>query len=587
MKRRLLGILVTAAILAAGYVVWRAPGNPESNSSVSETAPTRGGQLVASIRAVPRSFNRLVAREQTAELLSLLTQGRLVRINRATFELEPWLAEKWEASADGRTFTLHLRPGVTWSDGQPFTSADVLFTLQAIFDPKTESVVAEQLTVDGKPITATAPDDRTVVLSYPAPSGPGLRLFDPVAILPKHKLEAALKEGTFANAWNSATPPAEIVGTGPFALREYVPGQRLVLDRNPRYWRKAANGTQLPYLDRIVLQVIPDQDAELLRLQAGDIDLTQSELRPDDYVAAKRAEDQGKLKVIELGVGPDADAFWFDLKPAAWKKDPRFAFVSKREFRQAISYAVDREAFAENVFLGAAVPIWGPTTPGNRIWFSPNVPRYAHDVNRAKEVLKGMGLEDRNGNGVVEDAQGHEARFTVITQRGIGWFERGTNELRRQLTQVGIALDIAPIDNGALIKRMLSSDYEAIYFRPLSTDLDPAGNMDFWSSSGSGHFWNLPDSEASPARPASPAPAWESRIDLLMAEQASTIDPDKRRQIFNEVQKVFSENLPVLYFVAPRLYYAHNARVLGVVPAVQRPPALWNADSLSVRSSAP
>jgi peptide/nickel transport system substrate-binding protein len=588
MKTRLLGIVVTAGMLAVGYVLWRSPGAPGSTTSTA-AQQARGGQLVASIRAVPRSFNRLVAREQTAELLSLLTQGRLVRINRSTFDLEPWLAERWEAAPDGRTFTLHLRPGVTWSDGAPFTAADVLFTLQAAFDPKTESVVAEQLTIDGKPIAAAAPDDHTVVVTYPAASGPGLRLFDALVILPRHKLEGALKDGTFANAWNSATPPAEIVGTGPFTLREYVPGQRLVLDRNPRYWRKAADGTQLPYLDRIVLQVVPDQDAELLRLQAGDIDMTQSELRPDDYVAARRAEDQGKLKVVELGVGPDADAFWFDLKPEAWKTDPRFAFVSKREFRQAISYGVDREAFAEHVFLGAAVPVWGPITSGNKIWFSPNVLRYPPDVNKAKEILKSIGLEDRNGNGIVEDAQGHEARFTVITQRGIGWYERGTNELRTQLARVGIALEVAPIDNGALIKRMLSSDYEAIYYRPLATDLDPASNMDFWLSTGSGHFWNLPDQTAQDRKGRAtqeegPAPQeWEARIDMLMAEQASTVDLQKRKQIFNEVQKTFAENLPVLYFVAPRLYYAHNARVLGVVPSVQRPPALWNADSLAVR----
>jgi peptide/nickel transport system substrate-binding protein len=588
MKRRLLGIVITASMFAAGYAFWRSPGAPGSRVSNAETQ-SHGGQLVASIRAVPRSFNRLIAREQTAELLSLLTQGRLVRINRSTFELEPWLAEQWDTAADGRTFTLHLRPGVTWSDGAPFTAADVLFTLQAVFDPKVESVVTEQLTVGGKPIAAAAPDDHTIVLTYPTASGPGLRLFDALVILPKHKLEGALRDGTFANAWNSATPPAEIVGTGPFTLREYAPGQRLVLDRNPRYWRKAADGTQLPYLDRIVLQVVPDQDAELVRLQGGDLDMTQSELRPDDYVVAKRAETQGKLKLVELGVGPDADAFWFDLKPEAWKNDPRFAFVSKREFRQAISHAVDREAFAEHVFLGAAVPIWGPVTPGNKIWFSPNVLRYPHDVNKAKEMLKGIGLEDRNGNGIVEDAQGHEARFTVITQRGVGWFERGTNELRTQLARVGIALEVAAIDNGALIKRMLSSDYEAIYYRPLATDLDPAVNMDFWLSSGSAHFWNLPDQTSSDRKgppPQEEGPAaqeWETRIDMLMAEQASTTDLEMRKRIFNEVQKTFAENLPVLYFVAPRLYYAHNARVLGVVPSVQRPPALWNADMLSVR----
>lgn len=221
------------------------------------------------------------------------------------------------------------------------------------------------------------------------------------------------------------------------------------------------------------------------------------------------------------------------------------------------------------------MPIWGPVTPGNKPWFWASVPRYGHDVNKAKAMLKTLGLEDRNNNGIVEDAQGHEAHFTVITQRGIGWYERGLNELKSQLAPAGIAIDIAPIDNGALIKRLLSSDYEAIYYRPLVTDLDPASNLDFWLSSGSGHLWNL--EEKTPATP------WEARIDMLMAEQASTLDQAKRKTIFNEVQKTFAENLPVLYFVAPRIYYAHNARVHGVVPSVQRPPALWNADSLWVQ----
>src|SRR6266446_10726708 len=195
--KRIVGILVTAGILAGGLAYYRSVSRPAGPGGEASLAPKRGGQLVASIRAVPRSFNRIVAREQTAELLSMLTQGRLVRINRSTFDLEPWLAQKWEGSPDGRTYTVHLRPGVTWSDGEPFTSADVLFTLQAVFDPKTESVVAEQLTIGGKPITGTAPDDQTVVLSYPEPSGPGLRLFDGLVILPRHRLEAQLKDGTF------------------------------------------------------------------------------------------------------------------------------------------------------------------------------------------------------------------------------------------------------------------------------------------------------------------------------------------------------------------------------------------------------
>jgi peptide/nickel transport system substrate-binding protein len=567
-------------VVFVGALLWWRGCEPESSSlsggpSKSINEPREhGGQVVASLRAEPRTFNRLVASDQTTEALAMLMQGRLVRINRSTFELEPWLAERWESTADGRTHTVHLRQGATWSDGTPFTSADVLFSLRAAYDPNVKSPVASSITIDGRPINATAPDPSTVVLSFPSPSGPGIRLLDMLPIMPKHKLESALSSGTFAQAWGTTTAPGDIVGTGPFVLREYQPGQRLVFDRNQKYWRTAENGDALPYIDRLVLELVPDQNAELLRLQSGATDLTHSELRPDDYIPVRRAEQEGKLTMVELGVAPDADAFWFCLKPEKKARDPRFAFVSKREFRQAISHAVDREAFAQTVFLGEAVPIWGPITPGNRLWFSPNVPRYPFDVTRARQLLAGIGLEDRNGNGVVEDKAGTEARFTVITQQGIGYYDRGTTVLREQAAAVGVALDIVPLEFSAMVTRLLACDYDAIYMRPLTTDLDPAGNLDYWLSSGSAHLWNMHQDK--------PATDWERRIDLLMGEQSTTLELQRRREIFTEVQNILAENAPVLYFASPRLYYAHSRRMRGVVPSILRPPVLWNADSFSI-----
>jgi peptide/nickel transport system substrate-binding protein len=569
---RFVGIAITALVAVALFIYLRGPR--ETAAPSAEPQGQRGGQIVGSIRSEPRSFNRLLARDQTSDLVSFLMQGHLVRINRATFELEPWLAERWESTADGLTHTLHLRQGLSWSDGTAFTSSDVLFSLQAALDPKVDSVLAGNLMAGGKPIRAAGPDDHTVVVTYAGPAGPGVGLLDALPILPKHKLEAALANGTFKTAWGPATPPAEIAGMGPFVLREYQAGQRLVFDRNPHYWRKAADGQPLPYLDRIVLEVVPDQNAELLRLTSGATDITHSELRPDDYVPARRAEEDGKLKLVELGVGTDADAFWFCLKPEKKRSDARFAFVQKREFRQAISHAVDREEFARTVFLGEAVPIWGPITPGNKPWFSPNVPRYPYDVAKARELLKNIGLEDRNGNGVVEDAAGTEARFTVLTQRGITYYERGTTVLKEDAAAAGIALDIVPLEIGAVVERLMTCDYDAIYMRPLATDLDPAGNLDYWLSSGSAHIWNMEQKV--------PATEWEQRIDALMLEQARTIDPQRRRALFTDVQKILAENVPVLYFAAPRLFYGHSRRLTGVVPSVLRPPVLWSADILSV-----
>ena len=564
-----------AAAIAAGLLFYfrpvSGPGTP--------TGPVaqRGGQIVGSMRSEPQSFNRLLVRDQTSDMVNLLLQGRLVRVNRSTFELEPWLAERWESTPDALTHTFHLRRNLTWSDGAPFSSADVIFSLEAALDPRVKSVVAGNLVAGGEPIRAAAPDANTVVFTFAGPTGLGVALFNDFPILPKHKLGDALAAGTLASAWGAATPPAELVGMGPFVLREYTAGQRMVFERNPRYWRTAADGTRLPYLDRIVLEVVPDQNAELLRLTSGAVDLTHSELRPDDYVPVRRAEEQGTVKLVELGVATDADAFWFCLKPEAKKKDRRFRFLQKREFRQALSHAVDREELARTVFLGEAVPIWGPVTPGNEPWFTPNVPRYPHDAARASELLKSIGLEDRNNNGIVEDEAGTEARFTVLTQRGITNYERGTAVLREHAKRVGIELDVVALDVRAVVTRLEACDYDAIYMRPLATSLDPAGNLDFWLSSGSAHLWNLSQK--------TPATEWEKQIDALMTEQASTPDPARRKTIFNDAQRILAENVPVLYFAAPRLYYGHSARLEGVVPSVLRPPVLWNADMLSVRDT--
>jgi peptide/nickel transport system substrate-binding protein len=571
---RFTGLILTVLVLGLAIFYYR--GNREGEIVSEPTGGHRGGQITGTARGEPRSFNRFVVRDQTVDTITMLTQGRLVRINRATFELEPWLVERWESSPDGLTHTLHLRQGMAWSDGAPFSSADVLFSLQAALDPRVRSVLAGNLVVGGKPIRAEAPDDNTIVLTFAAPSGPGLRMLDALPILPKHKLEGALKAGTFDKAWGPTTPPAEMAGMGPFVLNEYVPGQRLVFDRNPHYWRKADDGQPLPYLDRLVLEVVPDQNTELLRLTSGATDFTHTELRQDDFVSARRAEKEGRIRLVELGVGADADAFWFCLKPDVKQKDPRFAFVQKREFRQAISHAVDREAFAQTVFLGEAVPVWGPITPGNRLWFSPDLPRYPHDLSKARELLKSIGLEDRDGNGVVEDAAGTEARFTVITQRGVSYYERGTTVLREHAAKAGISFDIVQLEAGAVQKRAESCDYDAVYLRALFTDIDPAGNLDYWLSSGSSHLWDMEQ--------AKPATAWEKQIDTLMLEQSRTLDQERRRQLFDDVQRIFAENVPVLYFAAPRLFYGHSARLTGVTPSVLRPALLWSADTLSVTS---
>src|SRR4029077_8818005 len=261
------------------------------------------------------------------------------------------------------------------------------------------------------------------------------------------------------------------------------PGQRMVFARNARYFGKAADGTPLPYLDRLVVEIMPDQNAELLRLESGQVDMRTSEISPDAYAPLKRAADEGRVKLLDLGVSRNADGLWFNLKSGALGQDGRAAWLQRDELRRAISMAVDRTLFADTVFFGAGVPVYGPETPANKIWYWPGLPQMPHDPASAKQLLASIGLADRNGDGLLEDAQNRPARFTLLTQKGRPNLERGAAVIRDELKKIGVTVDVVALDGGAVIDQILSARYEAIYFNADKSDLDPATNPDFWFSS--------------------------------------------------------------------------------------------------------
>jgi peptide/nickel transport system substrate-binding protein len=538
-------------------------------------APARGGELVATIRSEPSTYLRYVTAGAGAatDAVTFLTQARVVRVNRATDELEPWLAESWRSSDDGLTHTITLRSGVRFSDGEPFTSADVLFSFRAAYDAALQSLLGPALKVHGKPLEVTAPDSRTVVVRFPEPFAPGLRLLDSLPILPRHKLEAALDAGKMQAAWLPSGPLADIAGLGPFQLVEHVAGQRLVFTRNPHYFRRDAAGVQLPYLDRLTLAIVPDQSTEALRLEASEGDfMTNGDIRPQDHAAFKRLADENRLRLIDVNVGLDPDFLSFNLRPAS-RAARRAPWMARKEFRQAVSCGVDRQAIINTVYLGAAAPLYGPISPGNARWYSAVAPSCTTDRERVRRMLAAAGLTDRNGDGQLEDAAGTPARFSILTQAG-HLRERVSSVIQEQLRQLGIAVDIVPLDPNGLFQRWKAGDYDAIYFGIQASSTDPALNLDFWLSSGPWHFWN--PQQATPATP------WERRVDALMREQATTADLAARQRAFAEVQRIFGEELPSIYFVAPRVTLVTSPRVMNPTPAPQSPHLLWSVDTLAV-----
>ncbi len=560
--------LVAGALIVGATMLCTACGSPDRPGSGSTTAadqksvPARGGSIVGSVRADPASFNRLVAADRTSELVSILTQAKLVRVNRMTQQVEPWLAESWSADRDGRRYVLKLRRGVTFSDGAPFTADDVVFTFAAAYDKTTDSVLADAMTVAGRPIEVAAIDPQTVSITFAAPFGPGVRILDNLPILPKHKLDAALKAGTLAKTWTTSTPPSELAGLGPFVLHEYAPGQRIVFDRNPHYWRTAANGTALPYLDRITIDLIPDQSAEMLRLDAGQLDVMNEDLTPDAYAQIKQAARDGRAKLVDVGTAIQADSFWFNLKPGAFDGDPRARWLQSEELRHAISMAVDRQRFIDSVFLGAAEPVYGPVAPSNREWYWSDTPKVPYDPARAKALLASIGAPS-------------DARFSVIVQRGRPRFERAASFLRDELKKIGLTVDVVALEGNAVVQRLLKAQYDAAYFAPTLTDTDPANQQDFFMSAGPFHLWNMGE--------AHPATDWERQIDDLMQRQSASTDMAERKRLFDEVQRIFVTHEPVIYFAARHMYVAVSSRVVALKAAADVFPVLWAPDEIAVR----
>jgi peptide/nickel transport system substrate-binding protein len=530
--------------------------------------------LVASIRAEPRSFNRYVERDLSTTVLTLLMHGSLVRVNHATNQLEPELADDWELLSDQRTYRLRLRPNVRFSDGAPFSADDVVFSFRTIYDARVGSVLAETLKVQDQPLVVTAEDEGTVLIRFPSAFGAGLRILDGVPIYPRHRLAKALEAGSFRSAWGPSTPPADLAGLGPFILRSYQPGQRLLLDRNPYYWRSKGEPPPLSNLAHLVLEVVPDQEAELLQLETGAIDMTQSELRPFDIPELRRAAAAGRVVLSDAGIGLDGDLFWLNLTSGK-RRDPRSGWLQHPDFRRALSRTIDRRAFLDTVFLGEAVPADSIVSPGNSQWHTEaSFPPY--DVAEAKRLLRSLGLSPTASGGTLEDGQGRAARFTLLTQKGNTSLERGAAVIRESLAQVGVRVDVVALEVGTLVDYIRRGDYDAAYFRLLTTDSDPSLNLDFWLSSGGAHVWN-PEQQT-------PSTAWESAIDRLMERVSTTSDSETRRQLFAEVQQIVAREVPVLCFAFPRFSVAVSSRVIDATPAPFRPPVLWNPDRISVRA---
>ncbi|MDD4153004.1 MAG: ABC transporter substrate-binding protein [bacterium] len=530
-----------------------------------------GGALVLMALSDPKTFNPVTASETSStEIIDHIFSG-LVEMNGETMDYEPALARSWSTSSDGRTWTFTLRKGLQWSDGAPLTADDVIFTFDVIFDPRIPNSTADVLSAKGHPIKARKIDEQTVQITTAEPFAPLLNgLTTP--ILPKHKLEQPVRAGNFNSAWGIDTEPQKIVGCGPFVLNRYIPGQKVVLSRNPYYWKMDTAGKRLPYLDGLIYVVVPDLESMPARFMAGEADSLS--VRGSDYAMLKRQEKAGDFTMYNLGPALGTEMLFFNMNPRAAKLGPaRRRWFSDRNFRRALACAVDKKGIISTVYDSLAVPQNGPESSANRVYYNPSVPEYPYDPARARILLEQAGYKDRNGDGYIEDSSGRTVAFTIITNvENKERVDQG-NIIKDDLQRLGIKVTLAPITFNSLVTKLdKSSDWEACILG-FTGGLEPHSGSNLWKSSGQLHIWN-------PAQSA-PATAWEERIDRIFDTAAVTLDKEKRKALYYEYQEIIADELPVIFLVTPTRTAAIRNRFGNLRPTISG--AFWNEWQIYVR----
>jgi peptide/nickel transport system substrate-binding protein len=535
----------------------------------------RGGRLVIAQRSEPRTFNPVVAVDQNAHGVNARLYADLIHINRATQKTEPALAKSWTVSRDGTQFTLKLRRGLRFSDGQPFDADDVLFSFKVYLDEQVHSPQRDLLLISGKPFKVEKLDAYTVRFIFPLPYAPAERVFDDVAILPRHLLEKDYQAGKIGQDWTLNTPPAQIAGLGAFRLKQVVPGDRIVLERNPYYWKIDAKGQRLPYLDELTFVVVPTQDAQVIRFEAGDSQII-SGLSADNYTALEPEQKARHFKLYDAGPGLEYNFLLFNLNDDLEGRLPEIARKQKWfrdvRFRQAISAAIDRAGIVRLVYRNRAAALATHVSPGNKAWFNSGIPIPVRSLPHARELLKAAGFSWTGDNTLI-DSTGHPVEFSIVVSSSNAQRNQIATLVQADLKAIGIAAHVVPVEGRSASDRVLNTyDYEAVVMGLVSGDADPTPDMNVLISNGQTHLWHM--GEKTPATP------WEAELDQLMAKQLGTMNYQQRKKIYDRVQDILAQQLPMIYLASPNILVGAQENLGNFHPAIIEQYTFWNADEL-------
>jgi peptide/nickel transport system substrate-binding protein len=529
--------LVLVSLMASAGCIWAA--SPAVN------------ELRFCIGAQPKTFNPLLVDDEASETVRYLTGGVLLRLDRNSQKLEPDLATSWTMNHTGNEITFALRENVHFSDGTPFSAEDVAYTMQQLMDPNLHSPTGDAFRSSEGKVAAKITGKYRITLTFPAPIVGLDRLFDQVAMM------------------SATSPQKEMAVLGPYYLAENKAGAYLLLNRNPNYWKHDQAGRQLPYIDRVRLDVQQNRDIEALRLTRGEIDFINS-MNAESFEALKAKAPQ---TVLDAGVGLDSEQLWFNQVASAPLPDYKKAWFASTNFRSAVSSAIRRSDLVSVVFKGHAQPAVSFISPANKFWFNQKLQSHAFDPKAAMRSLNQDGFELQNGT--LHDRGGHPVEFSIITNAGNKDRERMATMIQQDLAALGIHLNVVTLDFPSLIERITRTfNYESCLLGLVNDDLDPNTQMNIWLSSADNHQWN-PNQKT-------PATTWEAEIDRLMREQASTLELKKRKQDVDRVQEIVWEQQPFIYLVNKNVLSAVSPNLHNTHPAVLRPQVYWNIDQLTL-----
>jgi len=575
---RLLAI-ATASFAATGFCFAQSAVEPPLIADCAPGIP--GGRLVIATFGDPKTFNPITANESSSRDIYRLLFASLCDLDWPTQTAKPGLAHSWSVEKDTRTWTFKLRKGIRWSDGQPLTADDVVFTYrECVYNPKVLNPSADLLKIDGKPFEVSKVDDLTVRVVTPAPYAPFAEYFGGVAILPKHKLASVVAAGNFESAYGINTKPADLVGCGPFRLKEYKAGQSTLVERNPHFFAKDKKGQPLPYFDDVMYRVVTDMNTMSLSFLRGESDVHET-VRPDEFKRFTEESAKGAFTLHDLGVGPERGFMWFNMNPETNPKtgkpyvDPvKLKWFSQLKFRQAVSHAIDRPSIIRAIYAGRAQVNYGYISTCITRWHNPNTPKYPYDIVKARALLKEIGIEDRNKDKFMEDRQGNVIEFTLNTNTGNNIRDRIAVFIQEDLKRLGFKINYKPVEFNSLVAMIDNTyDYEAILLGLGGGGSDPAASMNVLLSSGFTHFWH--------PKQKTPATPWEKRIDELMNQQISTLEEPRRKAMFDEVQQILGEQMPFIYTVSPLSYAASSTKLGNLRPTVLSTHRLtWNAEEM-------